>query len=78
MAFPALPQPAPGEVLLISTCFRDGTSLWGGLLEEIGGHRDGDVLAVEGTGLRLRLVEGRSWNSMNGGNEPFSAAVGGR
>ncbi|WP_157431254.1 hypothetical protein [Actinomadura hibisca] len=45
-----LPQPAPDEVLLVSTCYQDGTALWGELFKEVGGHRDGDVLLVGAAG----------------------------
>lgn len=76
MAFPTLPQPAPGEVLLVSTCFRDGAPLWGGLLNEIRGRREGDVLVVDGD-VRLRLVAGPAWNSLHGGNVPAVVPGGG-
>lgn len=70
MSLPKLPQPEPGEVLLVCTCYEDGTALWGGLLDEIGGRREGDVLVVEGGGVRLHLVEGRGWDYLHGGNVP--------
>ncbi|MFC0051883.1 DUF6924 domain-containing protein [Streptomyces actinomycinicus] len=70
MSFPGLPQPAPGHVQLISTCYEDGRALWGGLLDVIGGRRDGEVLVLEDGGVRLQLVEGREWDHLYGGNVP--------
>ncbi|GDY42608.1 hypothetical protein SANT12839_034900 [Streptomyces antimycoticus] len=46
MSFPELPQPAPGEVLLVCTCYKDGEALWGGLIDGIGGRREGDALIL--------------------------------
>ncbi|MFE2102195.1 DUF6924 domain-containing protein [Streptomyces sp. NPDC059468] len=77
MSFPGLPRPAPGEVLLISTCYEDGKALWGGLLNEIGGHREGDVLVLGGSGARLRPVEDRGWDDLHGGNVPALVSGGG-
>lgn len=31
VSFPKLPQPEPGEVLLVCTCYEEDTALWGGL-----------------------------------------------
>src|SRR4051794_20650727 len=76
MSIPKLPQPEPGEVLLVCTCYKDGTALWGGLLGEIEGRRDGDVLVVGGGGVRLRLVEDRGWDFLHGGNVPALVADG--
>lgn len=70
MPFPPLPRPAPGEVLLVGTCYEDGTALWGGLFDEIGGRREGDVLVVGDSGVRLRPVENRGWDFLHGGNFP--------
>ena len=70
MSFPELPTPAPGEVLLVCTCYQDGTALWGRLLGEIKGRREGDVLHVEGGRVRLRVLEGRGWDGLLGGNVP--------
>jgi hypothetical protein len=68
---PQLPQLAPGEVLLVCTCYPggDGEALWGGLPDEIGGRRDGDVLVLD-DGVRLRMVEDSAWNHLRGGNTP--------
>jgi hypothetical protein len=77
MTFPELPQPAPGEVLLVCTCYEDGKALWGGLLDEIGGRREGDVLVLGGSGVRLHLVEGREWDYLHGGNVPALVPDGG-
>ncbi|WP_329454122.1 DUF6924 domain-containing protein [Streptomyces sp. NBC_01497] len=74
MPFPALPQPASGDVLLVCTCYEDGTALWGELLDEVGGHREDDVLALPDSGVRLRLVEGSGWDSLHGGNVPALVA----
>ncbi|MGI5171764.1 DUF6924 domain-containing protein [Spirillospora sp. CA-253888] len=70
MSYPKLPRPAPGEVLLVCTRYRDDTPLWGDLFNEVGGRREGDVLLVEGDGVRFRLVEGRSWDFLHGGSMP--------
>ncbi|MEV4237841.1 MULTISPECIES: DUF6924 domain-containing protein [unclassified Nocardia] len=77
MSFPRLPQPEPGEVLLVCTCYEDGTALWGGLLDEIGGRREGDVLVVGGGGVRLRSIEDCGWDFMHGGNVPALLVEGG-
>ncbi|MEV5842224.1 hypothetical protein AB0M32_09640 [Streptomyces sp. NPDC051985] len=70
MTFPELPQPAPGEVLLVCTCYEDGRALWGGLLDEIGARREDDGLVVGGSGVRLRRVEDSAWDFLHGGNIP--------
>ncbi|MEU4332020.1 DUF6924 domain-containing protein [Nonomuraea dietziae] len=77
MSFPKLPQPEPGEVLLVCTCYEDGTALWGGLLDEIGGRGEGGVLVVGGSGVRLRPIEDCGWNYVHGGNIPALVANGG-
>ncbi|GAA1724995.1 DUF6924 domain-containing protein [Streptomyces yatensis] len=76
MSFPELPQPAPGEVLLVCTCYKDGEALWGGLVDGIGGRREGHALILEG-GVRLRLVEGQGWDYLHGGNVPALVPGGG-
>ncbi|MGO4614808.1 hypothetical protein AB4305_00535 [Nocardia sp. 2YAB30] len=77
MSFPKLPQPEPGEVLLVCTCYEDGKALWGGLLDEIAGRREGDVLVVEGSGVRLRPIEDCGWDFLHGGNFPALVVDGG-
>ncbi|WP_433713648.1 DUF6924 domain-containing protein [Nocardia sp. CA-084685] len=77
MSFPRLPQPESGEVLLVCTCYEDGTALWGGLFGEIAGRREGDVLVVGGSGVRLRPIEDRGWDFMHGGNVPALVVDGG-
>lgn len=77
MSFPELPQPEPGQVLLVCTCYENGAALWGGLLEEIEGGRDGDVLVVGDGGVRLRPTEDRGWDFLHGGNVPALIADGG-
>ncbi|MGC0327636.1 hypothetical protein RKD23_000626 [Streptomyces sp. SAI-170] len=69
MSFPALPRSAPGEVLLIGTCYEDGKVLWGGLLGEIGGREEGDVRVLDGE-VRLRPVADSAWHYLHGGNIP--------
>lgn len=76
MSFPELPAPAPGEVLMVCTCYEAGSAMWGGLLEEIGGRREGDVLLVQEGGVRLHLVEDRGWNDLHGGNLPALVPAG--
>ena len=70
MSFPGLPQPAPGELLLVCACYEEGEARWGGLLGEIAGRREGDVVVLPGGGVRLRLAEGRGWDHLHGGNVP--------
>lgn len=70
MSFPELPQPAPGEVLLVCTCYEDGRALWGRLLDEIGARRENAGLVVEGSGVRLRMAENGGWGHLHGGNIP--------
>lgn len=77
MSFPELPQPAPGEVLLVCTCYEGGKALWGGLLDEIGGRLEGDVHVLGGDGVRLRPVEDRGWDYLHGGNVPALVPGGG-
>ncbi|MFJ9566303.1 DUF6924 domain-containing protein [Streptomyces fuscichromogenes] len=78
MSFPELPQPAPGEVLLVCTCYEDGRALWGGLLDGIGARRDDDGLALGDGGVRLRTVEDSRWHYLHGGNIPALVPDGGR
>ncbi|MFI6517982.1 DUF6924 domain-containing protein [Spirillospora sp. NPDC050679] len=70
MSYPKLPRLAPGEVLMVCTCYRDGAAVWGNLFNEVRGRREGDVLLIENSGARFRLVEGRSWDFLHGGNMP--------
>ncbi|MFK0111707.1 DUF6924 domain-containing protein [Streptomyces sp. NPDC091217] len=70
MSYPELPQPTPGEVLLVCTCYEDGRALWGGLLDEIGARREDDRLVLGGRGVRLRMVEDSGWDYLHGGNIP--------
>ncbi|TDD17054.1 DUF6924 domain-containing protein [Nonomuraea diastatica] len=70
MSRPKLPPPAPGDVLLVCTCYEDGTALYGQLLNEIGGHQEGDVLVLGDSGVRLRLAEDSGWDYLHGGNVP--------
>ncbi|WP_406229749.1 DUF6924 domain-containing protein [Nocardia sp. NBC_01009] len=74
MSLPKLPQPEPGEVLLVCTCYEDGMALWGGLFDEIGGRREGDVLVVGRNGVRVRPIEDTGWDFLHGGNVPALAA----
>ncbi|MEU8975392.1 hypothetical protein AB0D11_40310 [Streptomyces monashensis] len=78
MSFPELPQPAPGEVLLVCTCYGDGRALWGGLLGEIGARREDDGLVLGDDGVRLRTVEDRGWDYLHGGNVPALVPYGSR
>ncbi|MEV1239130.1 DUF6924 domain-containing protein [Nonomuraea sp. NPDC050022] len=77
MSRPELPQPAPGDVLLVATRYEHGKASWGGLLNEIGGHQEGDVLVLGGSGMRLRLVEDPGWDDLHGGNVPALILHGG-
>lgn len=77
MPFPMLPLPAPGEVLLVNTCYEDdGTPLWDPVLQTLGGHRDGDLLTLGDSDsdrdrdVRLRLTENPRWDYLHGGDFP--------
>lgn len=71
MPFPMLPLPAPGEVLLVNTCYQDGrTALWSEVLQTLGGHREGDVLVLGERGVRLRMTEHPAWDYLHGGDFP--------
>lgn len=76
MSYPMLPIPAAGEVLLVSTCYEDGSARWEQVLQTLGGHRDGDVLVLADEGVRLRLVENSLWDSLYGGNFPALVPTG--
>ncbi|WP_328400276.1 DUF6924 domain-containing protein [Nocardia sp. NBC_00403] len=77
MSLPKLSQPVTGDVLLVCTCYEDGTALWGKLLHEIAARREGDVLVVGGSGVRLRPIEDCGWHFLHGGNVPALVADGG-
>ncbi|MEY9858679.1 hypothetical protein ABH935_004294 [Catenulispora sp. GAS73] len=73
MPFPMLPLPAPGEVLLVNTCYEDdGTPLWDAILQTVGGRRDEDLVILgDGDGdVRLRLTENPGWDYLHGGDFP--------
>jgi hypothetical protein len=76
MSFPKLPQLVPNDVLLLCTCYEDGKALWGGLLDDIGGRQEGDVIVVGDSGVRLRPIEDRGWDFLHGGNVPALVADG--
>ena len=57
MVFPALPRPAPGEVSLVCTRYKDGRALWGGLPDAIGGRREGGAIVL-GDGTMEGFVGG--------------------
>ncbi|MBF6475235.1 MULTISPECIES: DUF6924 domain-containing protein [Nocardia] len=76
MSFPKLPPPEPGEVLLVCTCYEEGTARWGGLLDELGVRRGSDALVVGDSGVRLRPIEDRGWDFLHGGNVPALVADG--
>ncbi|MEV4116735.1 hypothetical protein [Nonomuraea sp. NPDC049695] len=77
MSRPELPRPAPGEVLLVCTFYKDGKASWGGLLNAIGGHQDGDVRVLGDGGVRLRLVADPGWHYLHGGDVPALIPGGG-
>ncbi|MQY03746.1 DUF6924 domain-containing protein [Actinomadura macrotermitis] len=68
MSYPRLPAPAPGEVLLVCTCYCKGQAEWGEVFDDLGG-RDGDVVVLSG-GMRLRAVADPRWDYLQGGNLP--------
>ncbi|MFI6179881.1 DUF6924 domain-containing protein [Nonomuraea sp. NPDC051191] len=76
MSSPELPQPEPGQVLLLCTHAEGGTQGRGGPLDEIGGRREGDVLVL-GDGVRLRPVEDGRWHCLRGGDVPALVHPGG-
>jgi hypothetical protein len=70
MSYPKLPVPAPGEVLLVSTCYEEDKPRWDEVLGALGGRRDGDVVTLDDGGARLRLAEHPRWDFLHGGNFP--------
>jgi uncharacterized protein DUF6924 len=71
MPYPKLPAPGRGEVLFVCTCYDyDDEARWGSAAEDLGGHCDGDVIALEDSEVRLRLVQDPSWDFLHGGNFP--------
>ncbi|WP_242900791.1 DUF6924 domain-containing protein [Actinomadura terrae] len=77
MSFPVLPPTEPGEVLLICTCYDDGKPLWGDLLDEVDGRREGDVILLSEGEVRLRAAEKAGWSYLHGGNVPALVPDGG-
>ncbi|MFG2947188.1 DUF6924 domain-containing protein [Streptomyces adustus] len=77
MSFPGLPRPAPGEVLLVCTCYEGGKALWGDLFDEIGGRREGAAFVLADGRVRLRPVEDCGWDHLHGGNVPALLSGGG-
>lgn len=70
MSRPLLPRPAAGEVLVVSTCYEDGGSLWGEVLDAVGGRREGDVVLFGDGGVRLRLVDDSALDEVQCGHVP--------
>ncbi|WP_131735798.1 DUF6924 domain-containing protein [Actinomadura roseirufa] len=70
MPYPKLPVAAPGEVLLVCTCYEEGKARWGDVFQTLDGRRDGDIIVLEGGEVRLRPVEHPRWNFLHGGNFP--------
>jgi hypothetical protein len=83
MPFPMLPLPAPGEVLLVNTCYEaDGIVMWNEVLQTLGGRRDGDAIVLgetdtdtdtdtgTGTEITLRLTEHPDWDYLHAGDFP--------
>ncbi|MGW4771266.1 DUF6924 domain-containing protein [Nocardia sp. NPDC004278] len=77
MSFPKLPQSETGDVLLVCACYEDGIARWGKLFHEIAARREGDVLVVGGSEVRLRPSEDSGWHLLYGGNVPALVADGG-
>ncbi|MDX3225971.1 DUF6924 domain-containing protein [Streptomyces sp. ME19-01-6] len=77
MPYPKLPEPEPGEVLLICACYEEGRAQWDGVLRALGGRRDGQVVALGDGGVRLRLAEHPEWDYVHGGNFPALVEEGG-
>ncbi|NBE98546.1 hypothetical protein FE391_14515 [Nonomuraea sp. KC401] len=69
MSRPSLPPAAPGEVLLVCTCYEDGRAQWGGLPGK-------DQVLADG-GVRLRPVENPGWDYVHGGAIPALVPDGG-
>ncbi|WP_242894572.1 DUF6924 domain-containing protein [Actinomadura litoris] len=78
MSSPALPPTEAGEVLLLCTYYEDGQANWGGVLGDVGGRREGDVIVLGEGGARLRVVEGIGWDYLHGGDVPALVPDGGR
>ncbi|GAA4639699.1 hypothetical protein GCM10023196_102370 [Actinoallomurus vinaceus] len=70
MPYPKLPAPAPGEVLLICTCYEEDKARWGEVLGALRGRQDGDAVVLDDGGVRLRLAEDPGWDYLQGGNLP--------
>ncbi|MGW5355690.1 DUF6924 domain-containing protein [Streptomyces sp. NPDC004031] len=70
MSLPPLPRPAPGEVLVVATCYEEGAARWGGLVEAAGGRREGGAFVLAEGGVRLRPAEDVRWDFLHGGNVP--------
>lgn len=70
MAYPMLPPTAAGEVLLVCTCYEQGSPRWEDVLAQVGGRRHGDVVLLGDDGTRLRLVDGRDWEAAQPGSFP--------
>ena len=77
MPVPMLPLPAPGEVLLVNTCYEDGNSaMWDTVLKTLGGRREGDVVVIgdDGAGagpeVALRLTASPAWDYLHAGDFP--------
>lgn len=68
---PLFPHPAPGEVLLVNTCYEDsGAPMWDAVLQTVGGRRDADLLVLGDGGVRFRLTENPDWDYLHGGDFP--------
>ncbi len=70
MPYPTLPAPAPGEVLLICTCYARGRPQWGEVIRALGGPGQDGVLTLGGGDVRLRLAEHPGWDHLYGGHLP--------
>jgi hypothetical protein len=63
-------------VLLICTCYEEGSARWGEVLDILDGRRDRDTVVLGNGGVQLRTTEHPRWDFLHGGNFPALVAEG--